>query len=143
MANIPLHCNICPKKPNFRDVSHLLTHIASKGHLSNYYKVKVRSTNEESSRQRIEAYDQCPFHFCAQGRGSVPRPVRRAAAAGSFLDPRLAEQQRQHTAITVEQSPSPISQTAGPVLRNRNTFAPHSAILAYGISRQLSKLHKP
>lgn len=58
MANIPLHCNICPKKPNFSDVSHLLTHIASKGHLSNYYKVKVRSTNEESSRQLIEAYDQ-------------------------------------------------------------------------------------
>ena len=57
MANIPLHCNICPKKPNFSDVSHLLTHIASKGHLSNYYKVKVRSTNEEASRQLIEAYD--------------------------------------------------------------------------------------
>ena len=58
MANIPLHCNICPKKPNFSDVSHLLTHIASKGHLSNYYKVKVRSTNEEASRRLIEAYDQ-------------------------------------------------------------------------------------
>lgn len=58
MANIPLHCNICPKKPNFSDVSHLLTHIASKGHLSNYYKVKVRSTSEEASRQLIEAYDQ-------------------------------------------------------------------------------------
>ena len=58
MANIPLHCNICPKKPNFSDVSHLLTHIASKGHLSNYYKVKVRSTNEEASRRLIETYDQ-------------------------------------------------------------------------------------
>jgi hypothetical protein len=57
MANIPLHCNICPKKPNFSDVSHLLTHISSKGHLSNYYKVKVRSTNEEASRRLIETYD--------------------------------------------------------------------------------------
>ncbi|EMD91001.1 hypothetical protein COCC4DRAFT_71595 [Bipolaris maydis ATCC 48331] len=153
MANIPLHCNICPKKPNFSDVSHLLTHIASKGHLSNYYKVKVRSTNEESSRQLIEAYDQWYAEWSVEELMSermnqkdkrrtrakpaarstsapkvevpVPRPVRRAAAAGSFLDPRLAEQQRQHTAIKVEQSPSPISQTAGPVLRNRNTFAPH------------------
>lgn len=58
MANIPLHCNICPKKPNFSDVSHLLTHIASKGHLSNYYKVKVRSTHEDASRRLIETYDQ-------------------------------------------------------------------------------------
>ena len=54
---IPLHCNICPRKPDFSDVSHLLTHIASKGHLSNYYKVKVRSTHEEASRRLIEAYD--------------------------------------------------------------------------------------
>lgn len=55
---IPLHCNICPKKPNFSDVSHLLTHIASKGHLSNYYKVKVRSSQEVSSRLLIDAYDR-------------------------------------------------------------------------------------
>lgn len=55
---IPLHCNICPKKPDFSDVSHLLTHIASKGHLSNYYKVKVRSSLEASSRLLIEAYDR-------------------------------------------------------------------------------------
>lgn len=55
---IPLHCNICPKKPNFSDVSHLLTHIASKGHLSNYYKVKVRSGTEDASRKLIDTYDR-------------------------------------------------------------------------------------
>ncbi|CAI6341696.1 unnamed protein product [Periconia digitata] len=58
MAAIPLICTICPKKPNFSDVSHLLTHIASKGHLSNYYKLKVRSSNEDASRRSIEAYDR-------------------------------------------------------------------------------------
>lgn len=52
----------------------------------------------------------------------IPRPVRRAAA-GNLLDPRLSEQQ--HTMIKLEQSPSPTSQPTGPVLRNRNTFAPH------------------
>lgn len=57
-ATVPLHCNVCPTKPNFSDVSHLLTHIASKGHLSNYYKVKVRSTSEDASRRIIEAYDR-------------------------------------------------------------------------------------
>jgi hypothetical protein len=58
MATIPLHCNICPKKPNFSDVSHLLTHIASKGHLSHYYKVKVRSGSDGAARELIETYDQ-------------------------------------------------------------------------------------
>jgi len=57
-TSIPLHCNICPKKPNFSDVSHLLTHIASKGHLSHYYKIKVRSGTEDSSRRIIETYDR-------------------------------------------------------------------------------------
>jgi len=58
MASIPLHCNICPKKPDFSDVSHLLTHIASKGHLSHYYKLKVRSGTEPDSRELVEEYDQ-------------------------------------------------------------------------------------
>ena len=55
---IPLLCNICPRKPHFSDVSHLLTHIASKGHLSHYYKVKVRSGTEDESRRLIEEYDE-------------------------------------------------------------------------------------
>jgi hypothetical protein len=57
-SSIPLHCNICPKKPNFSDVSHLLTHISSKGHLSNYYKAKVRSTQEDDARRLVQAYDR-------------------------------------------------------------------------------------
>jgi len=57
-GTIPLHCNICPKKPNFSDVSHLLTHVASKGHLSNYYKARVRSSSEDDSRSLVDAYDQ-------------------------------------------------------------------------------------
>lgn len=57
-TNIPLHCSICPKRPDFSDVSHLLTHIASKGHLSNYYKVKVRSGNDDAARRLVESYDR-------------------------------------------------------------------------------------
>jgi hypothetical protein len=57
-SKIPLRCNICPKRPKFSDVSHLLTHIASKGHLSNYYKVKVRASGDPVSRSLIEEYDQ-------------------------------------------------------------------------------------
>jgi hypothetical protein len=57
-TNIPLHCNICPKKPDFSDVSHLLTHIASKGHLSHYYKMKVKASTEAVARQMVDEYDE-------------------------------------------------------------------------------------
>ena len=56
--NIPLHCNICPKKPDFSDVSHLLTHIASKGHLSHYYKMKVKASTEVVAKQVVDEYDE-------------------------------------------------------------------------------------
>ncbi|KAK8256382.1 hypothetical protein IWZ00DRAFT_486202 [Phyllosticta capitalensis] len=55
---IPLHCSICPKKPTFSDVSHLLTHVASKGHLSHYYKIKVKAAGEPECQTQIEAYDR-------------------------------------------------------------------------------------
>lgn len=57
-TTIPLSCNICPKKPKFSDVSHLLTHVASKGHLSNYYKVKVRAGGDPAARGAMDEYDR-------------------------------------------------------------------------------------
>ncbi|OAX84518.1 hypothetical protein ACJ72_01109 [Emergomyces africanus] len=53
-----LKCNICPKKPNFSDVSHLLTHISSKGHLSHYFKLQVRSHQEPEAGDLLAVYDQ-------------------------------------------------------------------------------------
>lgn len=55
---IPLHCSICPKRPNFSDVSHLLTHIASKSHLSHYYKVKIRAATDHEARRQVHSYDR-------------------------------------------------------------------------------------
>lgn len=57
-SNIPLHCNICPKRPDFSDVSHLLTHIASKGHLSWYFRTKVKGSTDASSQKVIDDYDE-------------------------------------------------------------------------------------
>ncbi|KAI5196888.1 hypothetical protein E4T39_07582 [Aureobasidium subglaciale] len=57
MTTIPLVCNICARKPNFSDLSHLLTHISSKAHLSTYYKLKVRSGSDDADRQSVEHYD--------------------------------------------------------------------------------------
>ena len=58
MPSIPLHCNICPKQPDFSDISHLLTHISSKGHLSHYHKAQVRGRQDTSVRQQLDIYDR-------------------------------------------------------------------------------------
>ncbi len=58
MASVPLYCNICPKRPDFSDISHLLTHVGSKGHLSHYFKAQVRSRQEPRVRQQLDTYDQ-------------------------------------------------------------------------------------
>ena len=66
-GSVPLHCSICPRKPSFSDVSHLLTHVASKGHLSNYYKIKVRSSSDDVSRRQVEMYDRWYAEWNVEG----------------------------------------------------------------------------
>ncbi|KAL9005982.1 MAG: hypothetical protein Q9188_001272 [Gyalolechia gomerana] len=58
MASIPLNCNICPKQPVFSDISHLLTHVGSKGHLSHYFKAQVRGGQDPATRNQLDIYDQ-------------------------------------------------------------------------------------
>ncbi|KAL5336064.1 hypothetical protein BJX70DRAFT_410096 [Aspergillus crustosus] len=53
-----LLCNICPKHPKFSDVSHLLTHVASKAHLSHYFKLQVRSHQEPQAEALLDDYNQ-------------------------------------------------------------------------------------
>lgn len=55
---IPLHCYVCPKKPDFSDVSHLLTHIASKGHLSHHMKTKLRAGNDPNAEEALAEYNE-------------------------------------------------------------------------------------
>lgn len=58
MASSLLKCSICPKKPPFSDISHLLTHVGSKGHLSHLHKLQVRSHQEISAGHELAAYDR-------------------------------------------------------------------------------------
>lgn len=57
-SGLPLQCYVCSKKPTFSDVSHLLTHVASKGHLSQYYKLKVKASRDASAQVIIDVYDR-------------------------------------------------------------------------------------
>jgi hypothetical protein len=48
---------LCPKRPTFSDVSHLLTHISSKSHLSNRFKAEIRSSKERDARETLRQFD--------------------------------------------------------------------------------------
>jgi hypothetical protein len=112
MATIPLRCNICPKKPNFSDVSHLLTHIASKGHLSHYYKIKVRSGSDGAARQLIESYDQWYAEWSVEDLMSERMSLKdkkrpRARASGLFNLSRLRDTKED----TIDTCPSQLLRT--------------------------------
>lgn len=55
---IPLFCNVCPDAPRFSDVSHLLTHIASKGHLHHETQTKLKAHQDISASLALQAYEQ-------------------------------------------------------------------------------------
>lgn len=57
-TTIPLLCILCPKKPTFSDVSHLLTHISSKSHLSSQFKASYHAKKEPEARHTLDQYDQ-------------------------------------------------------------------------------------
>ncbi|KAF4632653.1 hypothetical protein G7Y89_g5476 [Cudoniella acicularis] len=49
--------SLCPKNPQFSDISHLLTHISSKSHLANRFKLQIRAQAEEEARDKLENFD--------------------------------------------------------------------------------------
>jgi hypothetical protein len=57
-TSIRLQCTLCPKTPQFSDVSHLLTHIASKSHLSHRFKLQIRAQSESAARQQLDNFDE-------------------------------------------------------------------------------------
>lgn len=55
--NIDLQCSLCPKNPKFSDVSHLLTHISSKGHLAHRFKLQIRAQGEPEAKDILDNFD--------------------------------------------------------------------------------------
>lgn len=55
---IPLLCTVCPDAPRFSDVSHLLTHIASKGHLHHETQTKLKAHQDISASVALQQYEQ-------------------------------------------------------------------------------------
>jgi hypothetical protein len=55
---IPLLCSVCPETPKFSDVPHLLTHIASKGHLHHETQTKLRAHQDITAALALQQYEQ-------------------------------------------------------------------------------------
>lgn len=55
-TGIDLQCILCPKDPKFSDISHLLTHISSKSHLSHRFKLEIRAQNEIECREKLAQF---------------------------------------------------------------------------------------
>ncbi|GAW14305.1 hypothetical protein ANO14919_037060 [Xylariales sp. No.14919] len=54
---IPLVCFICPKNSNFSDLSHLLTHISSKGHLHNMFQLNLSRDVDENAELALVEFE--------------------------------------------------------------------------------------
>ncbi|KAI5918259.1 hypothetical protein F4810DRAFT_596748 [Camillea tinctor] len=57
-ADIPLVCSICPKNSTFSDISHLLTHVSSKGHLHNYFQLSISRETDADAAYALSEFDQ-------------------------------------------------------------------------------------
>src|SRR5690554_2422513 len=92
-ASIPLICSLCPKSPQFSDISHLLTHISSKGHLSCRFKLQIRCQAEPEARRQLDIFDSW---YADNGLEEL-------------LAERLANKEQKNTAKRTRNLPTPVS----------------------------------
>lgn len=119
-----LKCIICPKKPNFSDISHLLTHVGSKGHLAHLHGLQVRSHQELDAAHQLGFYNQW---YQEHGMAALlserlqqkehKRAVRKAANAARMARTPTNVKAEKQTAVKVEiiSSSSLLKQTCTPV----------------------------
>jgi len=55
---IPLECFLCPRKPKFSDISHLLTHVSSKSHLHQQFNMGLRAKTDPVANDKLRRFQQ-------------------------------------------------------------------------------------
>ncbi|EHA57343.1 hypothetical protein MGG_09305 [Pyricularia oryzae 70-15] len=106
---IPLLCDLCPKKGQFSDISHLLTHISSKGHLSCRFttdmKAKAGDINAAKKMRDFEKwYAENGIDGLLQDRiTSKERRVKKSRGQGGLATTRTARSQpSRHASVKSE-----------------------------------------
>lgn len=56
-SSTELTCSLCPNTPKFSDISHLLTHVSSKSHLSHRFKIQLRAQSEPEAKEKLDNFD--------------------------------------------------------------------------------------
>lgn len=105
MNPVTLHCTICPKRPDFSDVSHLLTHVSSKGHLSHLHKLQVRSHQETNAGQQLAIYNNW-YHSNGIGQLLSERLLQKQAKKNQ------ARKKNFSTGLSNRRRPSTMSRSA-------------------------------
>lgn len=55
-GDVELECTLCEKRPQFSDMSHLLTHMASKAHLSRQFNLELQSLTNEGAKTTLQEF---------------------------------------------------------------------------------------
>ncbi|RDL40061.1 uncharacterized protein BP5553_00040 [Venustampulla echinocandica] len=108
--SVPLLCSLCEKNPQFSDVSHLLTHISSKGHLHSRFKLQIRSQTELEAKWQLDNYDLW----------------YRSYGLDALLSERLAAKELKQAA---KERKNRVSNVADPVSENALSHAAHGMAL--------------
>lgn len=95
-ASIPLRCTLCPKKPNFSDLSHLLTHISSKSHLAHRFKAELKARDNRAVLEEVRQYD----NWCEQYGINALLAERMAAK-----EQKKTGRRTRHSTVSVSQVP--------------------------------------
>lgn len=87
-SEISLTCIVCPKRPTFSDLSHLLTHLGSKGHLSKCFEMRTKAQSDLDCRvtmQRFEHwYARSGLDALMKDRFDQKEKKKNASAAGNI-----------------------------------------------------------
>jgi len=125
MASGLLDCNICPKRPSFSDISHLLTHVGSKGHLSHLHKLQVRSHQEIPAGQQLAEYnDWYQQHDLGQLLSERLMQKEAKAVSRRFTNPRRRTAVKQESAIDPLLARGSKTQKRATTLSRRNANRP-------------------
>lgn len=81
--SIPLVCNICPKCPQFSDLSHLLTHVSSKSHLSCKFQKTILAGQDQEAYDQLAQYERWYIKYNIAGLLADRMNVKENKKAGA------------------------------------------------------------
>ncbi|KAL1866762.1 hypothetical protein VTK73DRAFT_4526 [Phialemonium thermophilum] len=132
---IPLKCVLCPKQPFFSDLSHLLTHISSKSHLSYRFKTEIRSEKEKRARDSLAEFDEWYNRYSIQQLLADRLTAKEQRKSSKRVRPTSAANKSQHTTKRTKLQPETevIDYSQTPPIAHWNTTSSNGLIQAYGL----------